>query len=81
MEHYFATKIIHPFTRLQELLGDTDKFSADLRVPLTDVHIPSDERCERPKSVRLGKTASYFHLSGPHIYSKVIASLLQVDIP
>lgn len=36
MEHYFATKIIHPFTRLQELLGDTDKFSADLR----ESHLP-----------------------------------------
>lgn len=82
MKHHFKAEIIHLFALLWEFLGDTDKFSEYYqRVSLTDVHNPSHECCEQPKSVRLGKTESYFHLIGPRIYSKVTASPLQADIP
>lgn len=52
-----------------------------LGVPLTDAHIPSDAGCEQPKSAQQGKTESYFHLIGPHIYSEVTINPLQADIP
>lgn len=82
MKCYFDAEAIRPFILVLELLGGTDKFSVYYQeVSLTGVHIPSDEHCEQPKSVRLGKTESYFHLIGPQIYSKVTASPLQADIP
>lgn len=52
-----------------------------LGVPLTDAHIPSGAGCEQPKSAQQGKTESYFHLIGPHIYSEVTINPLQADIP